>query len=604
MFKLSLYILAVAAILALIIMPIPASAEETAKIELQPSKGPVGTKVHITGEGFEAETKIVISFKTKDNKLGEVDTDEEGCFDTCFTVEECPVGVYGVWATGVSEGKTVEASSLFTVVPEITLSKSSGYVGDEITVTGTGFAAEKAVTIYFDNAKVKVSKTNAKGTFGEFTLQIPKSYGGKHTIKAVDADKNSDSASFSIKQLISINPKSGPIGTKVTIGGTGFAAKKDITIYFDEDKVGESKTDAAGTFANVSFHIPRSYNGKHTIKAKDTDRNFDNAFFSTTQSISLNPKLRSVGTKVTISGTGFKANSDVITIFDGEQVASDSTDRNGSFTGTFIVPLRPNGIYYNIKASDGTNVAYADCTIGTSASLSKTSGHVGMKLDINGASFSPNETVTVNYDKIKVATATINSDATFSASFIVPKIAHGDHTITATDGTNTIELVFTVESTPPPVPELVLPESGSKTEGQAYFDWNNVEDPSGVTYTLQVASNATFPNPSVLSKKGLTNSEYTIAAEEQLKPTEKKAPYYWRVRAIDSASNVGKWSTPRSFYVGHSFAMPPWTKHSLIGLGIVLFSFLGFYAGRSIFYHRFRKQPLEQGENEVGNIAQ
>jgi len=51
----------------------------------------------------------------------------------------------------------------------------------------------------------------------------------------------------------------------------------------------------------------------------------------------------------------------------------------------------------------------------------------------------------------------------------------------------------------------------------------------------------------------LTESEYTLAAEENLAAVEKEAPYYWRVKSTDGASNESPWSSPWSFYV----AAPP-----------------------------------------------
>jgi hypothetical protein len=95
-----------------------------------------------------------------------------------------------------------------------------------------------------------------------------------------------------------------------------------------------------------------------------------------------------------------------------------------------------------------------------------------------------------------------------------------------------------MESEAPPMPMLLLPEVATTTEAEAYFDWEDVKDLSGVTYTLQIASDKDFTTI-VLEKKGLTNSEYTITEEEKLEPAEKEA-YYWRVKAVDSAFNESK----------------------------------------------------------------
>ena len=65
----------------------------------------------------------------------------------------------------------------------------------------------------------------------------------------------------------------------------------------------------------------------------------------------------------------------------------------------------------------------------------------------------------------------------------------------------------------------LLPEVATTTEAEAYFDWTDVTDPSGVSYALQIAADNDFTTI-VLEKKGLTNSKYTIIEEEKLKLTE------------------------------------------------------------------------------------
>ena len=101
-----------------------------------------------------------------------------------------------------------------------------------------------------------------------------------------------------------------------------------------------------------------------------------------------------------------------------------------------------------------------------------------------------------------------------------------------------------MESQPPPVPELVLPENGARQGSRPSFEWEAVDDPSGVTYILQIATDHSF-STLVLNKEGLTQSQYTLAREEGLPSTDSESPYHWRVRAIDGASNASNWSSPK-----------------------------------------------------------
>ena len=141
-----------------------------------------------------------------------------------------------------------------------------------------------------------------------------------------------------------------------------------------------------------------------------------------------------------------------------------------------------------------------------------------------------------------------------------------------------------MESQAPPEPAPLLPEDGVNVEVVTTFDWDDVDDLSGVTYTFQIASDANFTTI-VLDKPGLTSSEYTVTEEEQLEPVSKDEPYYWRVKAIDGASNESE-SEIRSFYSG--FQWPDfigWPLYTVIGIGGVLLIIFGFWLGRRTAYY-------------------
>jgi phosphodiesterase/alkaline phosphatase D-like protein len=111
----------------------------------------------------------------------------------------------------------------------------------------------------------------------------------------------------------------------------------------------------------------------------------------------------------------------------------------------------------------------------------------------------------------------------------------------------------------------------------ATFQWSAVTDSSGVTYTLQIATDATFTKL-VLEKKGLTSAEYTLTKDEKLSSVSKDTPYYWRVKAIDGASNESAWASAGSFYVGFFFTQTT-LIYILIGIGAVILILLAFWLG-------------------------
>jgi len=127
------------------------------------------------------------------------------------------------------------------------------------------------------------------------------------------------------------------------------------------------------------------------------------------------------------------------------------------------------------------------------------------------------------------------------------------------------------------MPTPLTPKVAGTAGAQAYFDWTDVSDDSGVSYTLQVAIDADF-NTIVLEKEDLSASEYTLTEEEKLEPAEKEAPYYWRVKTVDGAFNDSGWTHPGLFYVGFSWSsLPVWSWYAFGVVGAMVLVALGYW---------------------------
>jgi len=599
-------ILAVATIFSLLMLAIPATpALAAASITLLPTSGPPGEVITVTGTGFTASTAGYVWFDS--DGYGDRDTGEPQRLVTTTTGGDLPAGVtltvpteprgtYYVQAD-IPSGSTVEASATFTITPEIELDAFSGNVGDTIKVDGYGFNDSATITIYYDGESIGTDYTDGYGTFEDFTLTIPDSTEGTHPVKARDSSGYSPAVNFTVSPEITISPTSGAVGDTITVSGTGFAASSDIIIYFDGDEVditaGDNDTNSDGSFSDATFIIPDTSRGSHTIKAKDEDNNYDTATFTVAQKITIDPTSGSSGTTVTVTGTGFKANYAITIKYDGTTVATSpttvTTNPTGYFSATFNVPASMAGTYV-VEASDGTNTATANFVSTTDATISQTTtvaapGHVGMELTITGTGFAPNATVTVTYETTPVTLATVPTDASgnFTAPITIPASVGGAHTITVSDGSISKVFDFVMESSAPPVPLLLLPLVDEKAASETSFEWNPVSDvspaSSPVTYDLQVAADAYFTNI-LVEKTGLTTPTYTLLEEERLESTSKEEPYYWRVRAVDAASNASDWCYASTFYVGFTFEFTGWVVYVTMALIAVAFFFLGLWLGR------------------------
>jgi len=526
--------LALAVILSLLVMAIPATPALAAEsLHVSPTKGEIGDTIDVTGSDYTPDEKVYIYFSSEEADEGEyIDEDLE------------------VW----EEVKTTYAGDVGDLDPEEGEIDASFKVPDELD----------------DGDDVE----DVHG--GDYFVYTTEDKEGK--ILAKDE--------FSVIG-ITIKPEKGPVGTRVEIKGLGFDKNKDIKLEYDGDDIdiasGDDDTDSKGKFT-CKIDIPESIAGDHTITAEFGGEKGE-AEFTVEPDITISPTSGIVGDSVEVTGTGFGDEVDVYIDFDGDEVditGDDETDEDGNFEASFDVPSVGPGSYDVEAEDDDGNSADAEFTIAIYAEMSPTTGNVGTQVTVSGTGFKANGTATIEYDDIEVTTAPIGSDGTFEATFYAPVSTGGDHEVTVSDDTSTEEFTFIMESTPPPTPPPLLPMMDDKAGSMAYFDWEDVDDPSQpVTYTLQLATDAEFTEASILvEQEGLTDSEYTLTEEEALESTTEETPYYWRVRAIDGASNTSDWTGAGTFFVGFVFELTGWILYALMGLGGILLFFIGLWVGR------------------------
>jgi hypothetical protein len=518
--------------------------------------------------------------------------------------EDVREGAYYVCVTYADSDRIKEVAKFRVISVEITLFPNQGEISEYFTIKGENFTPSdysfpSGVDIYFTSQEAqeddeigdeidiykRLKSTVEVDDTGEFwvrvkvPLQLNRGdedvHGGTYyvCVTYADSDRIEEVAKFSvIAARITLDTTMGLVGAKVRITGSDFYDNEEISIEYDGVHVdiasGDNETDSGGYFTS-NIIIPESTAGRHTITVTDETGSKAEAEFTLEEGITATPTKGVAGDTIAVSGTGFGGKVNVTIKFAGDEVAIATTDDVGSFQATFTLPIKAASIY-SIEATDEEkNIATAAVTVVDRIKLSQTTGNVGAEVTISGTGFRPNATVAITYAPVSVPVAVISvdGDGSFSSTFTVPKSQHGQHTITASDSETKVTTTFTVESSPPPVPVPQLLHEGDKRQPQAYFNWDDVDDPSGVTYTLQIATDDKFTAGSVvLEKSGLTESEYTLTKEERLKPTKKAAPCYWRIQAIDGAGNESGWATPGPFYVGSTFEPTGWVLYTLMGI--------------------------------------
>jgi len=512
-------------------------------------------------------------------------------------------------STAIALLLSVSAGTTEVAGASIVLDPKEGKIGDWVEIDCRGF--DDPVRLYFSSDEADEGddiddEVTAYERISGDILTVPDRltdgrddedvHGGDYYVYAVYAGTKEiiAVAKFTvINGEIELDVEEGTVGSEVEISGEELRQNQEITVEYDGDEIdiisGDNQTDSDGKFTCIVI-IPDSTIGDHVITVIDVSGNKPEAEFTVEPKITLIPAEQEAGKEVEVSGAGFSRKDAIIVTLDGYRIdtipAYIETNRRGSFNCIFAAPLYDSSGIRKVEATDRSfNRAEAQLTVLAGIWLSPATspaspGHVGMELTIHGVGFIAKAAVTITYGEddevIAGTTATANADGNFLVSFAVPPSVAGSHVITATDGTSTVTSTFTMESQAPLVAVPLLPKVTGTAEAEAHFDWEEVTDPSGVSYTLQVASDADFTNV-VLEKEGLPHSEYTVTEEEKLESTEKKA-YYWRVKAVDGAFNGGEWSPPGLFYVGFSWtSMPGWVWYIFYGLGALLLVVLGFW---------------------------
>ncbi|ADJ26564.1 conserved hypothetical protein [Dehalogenimonas lykanthroporepellens BL-DC-9] len=579
------------------VMPVSAAAE----MQLFPPSGPAGTPIQVGVTNLTPESTYTLTFSG-----GSINQSTNGTVpsngNVGVVINVPTTATPGIYTVSIFTSASDFALATFQVVPsiDINLSPTTGNVGDVVTVTGSGFTPGDQVRLYYNSVdddnliKTVTANLSSSSTPGNIstTVTIPPSARGALNIIArdVSASANTQPKAFAVTPKITVNPDSGAVGSSVTVTGSGFSANTSVSFEWDGSAISgvtAVTTNATGSFTKT-FNIPAATSGEHTITARDATGPAE-AVYTVAAKITLNPTSGTAGSTVSVQGNGFQTTGSVSITYDNV-VMTTATLTNGTFTATFTVPGGVAGAH-TVRATDGlSNTAVATFTSTLSATLSPITstaapGHVGQDLTLTGTGFLPTSAITASFGTDSIGSATSDATGAFTITFKAPAVNAGSHTVTVTDGTNSRTFTFVMEGNAPAAPELVTPDGVNKPKQPIIYEWSDVEDPSGVTYTLEVFTTPEL-NVLILKKEGLTTSSYTATEEEKLPSVSKDAPYYWRVTATDGAGNVGTPAEPISFTVGFSWDdifpddVPTWAWITIGVLVVLIIGGLIYYFWR------------------------
>lgn len=568
-----------------------ASFTITPIIVVDRATGVPGSKVELNGEGFRPnQSGVSINFGS--SLLGSASADSSGSWLVELLIPQSAAGFYPIKVPGSSAALQV----MFRVTAGLSLSNSQREPGQTVTVVGSGFGRdEKDITLYFDDNTVGTGIiANADGTW-DYRFKIPTLPAGTYIISADGSITSSASIreeSLILGIHITLSSPFGAPGMTIEVRGSGFVAgEEEIYLTYDDVTVAEGiNTDGLGSFAQ-SFVVPPSTSGNHLVAVTSSGKEGGNEItgirLQIRPEISLECSRGTPSISMNILGAGFgrKEPGISLTYDDTTVVSGISADDLGSFQSSFLIPASgagPHLIQANSPILGSSDNPGQTFTVFPSLNLSETSGRIDLPLLVVGQGFEPGSTVTLTYDSLTKATVTADDVGSVRLEFQIPESEKGDRVIRLIDARlNSAQSSFTVESTPPAAPSLQEPLDKDKGGFLGGFTpatkWNAVEDSSGVRYTLQIATDPDFDEV-ILEKAGLELPRYSLADYEKLP----RGDYFWRVKAVDKASNESGWSNVHELRSG---IMPIWLLSVLTAMG-----FLASGGGAYFFYTSRMKQ--------------
>lgn len=321
-------------------------------VKITPAQGPVGTTVTLNGYGFDASQGVQVTLFQGEVQKGAVQTgtaNSVGSWTISYTIPETPAGGY-TFKVEAKEGTVWVAwvSKSFTVTPQITVTPSSGTVGQAIKVDGTGFASkEEGIEVTFDGEVVKnnIPPADENGSWST-TIAVPPRQCGSYIIDAsgtLTRARDVPDVTFTVVAGISVEPISAYVGDTITVAGGGFApGETGIKVYFDGLVVTSTSitADIDGCWES-SFTLPASTYGSHTVSASgDITKPAVTTTLNTQAKITgLSPVEGAPGDSVSLTGNGFHGSQKLTVTIGGTAASGDMRSQtDGNVVISFPVP--------------------------------------------------------------------------------------------------------------------------------------------------------------------------------------------------------------------------------------------------------------------------
>ncbi|MEK9150409.1 MAG: hypothetical protein AAB267_10250, partial [Candidatus Desantisbacteria bacterium] len=303
-------------------------------IGITPTTGTVGTIVGLIGNGYTGNEVISVGF----GQIGSIATmaaNTNGQFSNTFTIGSQPYGTTTVTAIGLVSQH--QANTVFMVTQQVvSISPQAGTIGTIVTMIGNGYGLSAAVRIDLGSIQsIALVSSNVNGVFTAiFTVGLQTS--GTKSVTATGLNTGAvSSIAFKIKPNVSlITPTQGSVGTIITLSGDGYNSFEPINVDFGTTKtIITFGAMPGGTFTST-FTINTQGYGTTTVTARGTNDESIRTVMIRGKMTLITPVKGTVGTSITISGTGY-GSSEIVRVSFGTTVTLSTIQ--AALAGTFTV---------------------------------------------------------------------------------------------------------------------------------------------------------------------------------------------------------------------------------------------------------------------------
>ena len=271
--------------------------------------------------------------------------------------------------------------------------------GSSITLNGEGFGANQTgIPIKFDDSIVTSVNADFQGSWTS-TFPIPPFPKGTYQL-GIAGSTTILQIPFSITSGISMSSVHGTPTDSVTVTGSGFGAnERGISMTLGDSIISSGLSADSNESWSVIFSVPTLPAGTYRVVASGTQTSVASVrdeLFTLAFDMGISISSGSPGNLVGVNGRGFEANSQglVITYDEVPVVSGITTDAQGGFKTSFVVPLSATG-RHSIVVTGPNDIGIPTSDIGFQVSptieIDHANGSSGDEVTVKGSGYGVNE---------------------------------------------------------------------------------------------------------------------------------------------------------------------------------------------------------------------